>query len=90
MTDLAEAAIERRLRSTLSAVVLDATGRAPPADLSADADLFRDLGLDSFRALEFFLAVETEFAVALAEDDFVNLRTLRQFVSILERAVGSP
>jgi acyl carrier protein len=71
--------LEARLRTTLARIV-----SVPPGH-SLDADLFRDLGVDSFRALEFFLAVEDEFQVTLSEDDYVNLRTLGQFLNVLGR-----
>jgi acyl carrier protein len=72
--------LEKELRGTICEV------GCIPSDFAADADLYRDLGLDSFRMVEIFLAVEKRFGVTIAEDDYLSLRSLNQFTELLERA----
>jgi acyl carrier protein len=64
--------------------VITEVGQLAP-DFGAEADLYNDLGLDSFRMVEIFLAIEKQFKVTIAEDDYVQLRSLKQFITYLER-----
>jgi acyl carrier protein len=54
-------------------------------DFSADADLYTDLGLDSFRMVEVFMEVEKKFGVSISEDDYLGLRSLKSFMALVER-----
>jgi len=54
-------------------------------DFAADADLYTDLGLDSFRMVEVFMEVERKFGVSISEDDYLELRSLKNFMDLVER-----
>jgi acyl carrier protein len=56
-----------------------------PSDFAAAADFYDDLGLDSFRMVEIFLAVEKRFDAKIAEDDYLTLRSLTQFMAFLQK-----
>lgn len=71
--------LEQALRSAISDV-----GKVP-ADFKPEADLYTDLGLDSFRMVEIFMEVERRFGVTISEDDYLNLRSLKHFVALLDR-----
>jgi acyl carrier protein len=75
---MTEAEQEQSLRGIISEL-----GQVP-SKFAIDADFYDDLGLDSFRMVEIFLAVEKSFGATIAEDDYLNLRTLRQFISFLQ------
>ncbi len=64
--------------------VIEEVGRVPP-DFALDADLYTDLGLDSFRMVEIFLEIEKRFGVAISEEDYLVLRSPRQFLALVER-----
>jgi len=51
--------------------------------VALDADLYDDLGLDSFSAVEFFLAAETATGVSLSMEDFVRIRSLRDLLAVV-------
>jgi acyl carrier protein len=55
----------------------------PPETITADADLIEDLGVDSVDAVEFMLALEGEFQVAIPDHRFAELRTVRDVVDLL-------
>jgi acyl carrier protein len=52
-------------------------------DSSSDADLFRDLGVDSAAALDILLSLEDEFGVAIPDDSFGNARSLRAIAKLV-------
>lgn len=72
--------LESTLRGAISEV-----GKLPP-DFDAHADLYNDLGLDSFRMVEIFMEVERRFGVTISEDDYLRLRSLSQFIELLRGA----
>jgi acyl carrier protein len=51
--------------------------------VTLDADLYDDLGLDSFSAVEFFLAAESTIGTSLSMDDFVTIRSLRDLLTAM-------
>ncbi len=72
--------VERRVRGVLSKVA-----SFPPDDeaFTPDADLFRDLGVDSGAALDMLLSLEDEFGVAIPDETFGNARTLRAIAKLI-------
>lgn len=53
------------------------TLRIQPKDFLEDMELFgKGLGLDSVDALEVAMAIETEFGIAVTDDDMAGLRSV--------------
>lgn len=79
MTQMNEA-VEVRVRDVVSKIA-----RLPQDDLdtSRDADLFRDLCVDSAAALDILLSLESEFGVVIPDDSFGNARSLRAIAKLL-------
>jgi acyl carrier protein len=79
MVELADA-VSERVRDVVCKVA------CLPADLAAfpaDADLFRDLCVDSAAALDLLMSLEDEFAVSIPDDTFGNARTLRAIARLI-------
>lgn len=53
-------------------------------EYSARADLFRDLGVSSVRALELLLSLEEEFGIAIADAAFGEARNVAALVALVE------
>ena len=79
MTQMNEA-VAVRVREVVSKVA-----QLPQNDLdfSPDADLFRDLGVDSAAALDILLSLEDEFGVAIPDDTFSDARSLRAMARLI-------
>lgn len=73
-----------RLR-TLSSGLLS----LPEADLRGDALLVDDLGLDSLAAIEWGMAIEDEFGVALPDDAWEVTRSYGAVEDLLHRLLGA-
>jgi acyl carrier protein len=62
-------------------------GAAPPVAL--DAELERDLGIDSLARVELALRIEQAFGVRLSEESVLEARTVRDLAAALAGAAGS-
>lgn len=61
-------------------------GEAP---LPVDADVFRDLGVESTAALDLLLSIEDEFGVAVPDDAFSSARTVRKMIELIDSLRGA-
>ena len=64
-----------------------------PARLSDDARLMEELGMDSLDAVQFVLAVETEFDIELPDEEVTQVSTVAELIGLVDGAVarrGSP
>jgi acyl carrier protein len=52
----------------------------PVEKLTPDADFFKDLGIDSLKAIEVVAAFEKKYRVIIPENDIPNIRNLRQII----------
>ena len=79
MTQMNDAVVVR-VRDVVSKVA-----HLPQHDLDAapDADLFRDLCVDSGAALDILVSLEHEFGVAIPDDTFGNARSLRAIARLI-------
>lgn len=81
MSDCDPAARLRTLSSALLSV--------PERDLRPDARLVDDLGLDSLAAIEWGMAIEDEFGVALPDDAWEVTRSYGAVEELLTRLLGA-
>ena len=52
----------------------------PVEKLKLDADFFKDLGMDSLKAIEIVAAFEKKYRTIIPEKDIPNIRNLRQMI----------
>ena len=52
----------------------------PIEKLDLDADLFKDLSVDSLKAIEIVAAFEKKYRIIIPEDDIPKITTIRQIV----------
>ncbi len=57
-------------------------------DLTPEANLKETLELDSLDYVDLVVAVESEFGVKLAAEDFVDVDTLDQFYILIDKKVN--
>jgi len=55
---------------------------------SAQADVFRELGLQSAAALDFLLQLEEDFGITISDDAFARARSLAQISALIARLRG--
>ncbi len=52
----------------------------PVEKLTLDADFFKDLGVDSLKAIEVVAAFEKKYRVIIPEKDIPNIRNIQQII----------
>lgn len=57
-------------------------------DVQEDTDLRKELDLDSFDALMIMNAIDDEYSISLDEDEFKNVSSPREIVSLLREKYG--
>ena len=81
MSDTTEARIAAIIRR-----VSKQKGEGP---LPVDADVFRELGVESTAALDLLLSLEDEFGVAVPDDAFSSARTVRKMIELIDGLKGA-
>ncbi len=70
---------EEEIRKMLVEII-----EAPVEELTLDADFFKDLGVDSLKAIEIVASFEKKYRVIIPENDIPKITTLRQIVEYTE------
>lgn len=73
-------AVASRVRGVVVKVAKLPTAQA---GFSPDADLFRELGVESTAALDLLLSLEEEFNVSIPDQRFGDARTLRALAALI-------
>ena len=59
--------------------------KVPPEKINPKAHLFKDLGMDSIDALDWFAAMETEIGLPIIEKELKSIRTVQDVVDYVMR-----
>ena len=65
-------------------IIADIT-EVPVEKLTPDADFFKDLGIDSLKAIEIVAAFEKKYRIIIPENDIPNIRNLKQVLKYTEK-----
>ncbi|MCP4445329.1 MAG: acyl carrier protein [Myxococcales bacterium] len=74
--------IEERLRA-----IIVALGEGIPPDFELTAHVFRDLGIESTKAIELLFEIEDQFEVALPDLEYNDCEHLGDLVALLTKLV---
>jgi len=66
---------EEEIRNMVSDIL-----EIPVEEITPDADFFRDLKIDSLKAIEIVAAFEKKYRIIIPEQDIPKIRNLRQVV----------
>lgn len=56
-----------------------------PEDISLESDLQKDFNADSLDAVEIIMAVEDAFDIEVADDELMNIKTIKDIVDYIEK-----
>jgi acyl carrier protein len=68
-----------KLVEELKQLVSDIT-EVPVEELDTDADFFKDLNIDSLKAIEIVAAFEKKYRVIIPEQDIPKIRNIRKII----------
>ncbi len=72
---------------TLRNIVADIS-RVAPASIKGGSDLQKDLGIDSFNAVEILVAVEREYGIRIERAEAFGVRTFNDILALVKRYLG--
>jgi len=69
--------LEQEIKSIVAMIL-----ESPSEDIDPDADFFKDLGMDSLKAIEITGAIEKKFKIIIPEERIRNIKTINQAVEL--------
>lgn len=57
----------------------------PVADITEDKEVVKDLGADSLDVVEMLMNLEEECGITISEEDAVNIKTVGDIISLIEK-----
>jgi len=75
--------IEEELKSVLLKII-----DVEAEDLKPEAHFFKDLGVDSIKAIEIIVAIEKHFKIEIKEEDIAGVFTLAKAAEVAQKYLG--
>lgn len=72
------------MNDQIQQLLTEVTG-LPASSITLEANLLRDLGLDSLDIVDLVLKMEDLFSISIPDDDYPKLQTVRQINEYLEQ-----
>jgi acyl carrier protein len=73
----------------VSEIIRRVSKQKPNGALPLDADVFRELGVESTAALDLLFSLEDEFGVSVPDDAFSSARTVRKMTELIDQLRGA-
>jgi len=74
--------IEKEIRGLVSKVV-----KIPEDKIDPNADLFKDLGVDSLLGVEIFAALDNKYHIDIPEQKLIKIKTLNDIIAIAKEQI---
>jgi acyl carrier protein len=74
--------LEEEIRGIIADIV-----EVEPQNITLDAKLVEDLGMDSIKAVEIIVAIEQKYKIRIREEEIPKIATLRQAVELAKRVI---
>lgn len=78
----------KHIQQKLRAIIVNLGGDQVPDDFEPTAHVFRDLGIESTKALELLFEIEDQFAVSLPDLEYNSCNHLNDLTSLLTKLTG--
>jgi len=75
------------IESELIRVIADVTGR-DPTELKPNVNFWKDLGVDSIKAIEITVAIERRFKVSIRDEQIPKITTIGEALKVLQEALA--
>ena len=75
--------MNNNVEEQLKKIVANQLGRNVE-ELDINDELLNDLGGDSLDAVEITLSIEEQFSIRIADAEYVNLKTLREYAELIK------
>jgi acyl carrier protein len=72
----------------IAEIIRRVSKQKPEGALPVDADVFRELGVESTAALDLLFSIEDEFGISVPDDQFSTARTVRKMTELIDALRG--
>jgi len=76
------------LEALVTKILVDRLG-IPATDITPEARLVDDLGMDSLDAVELAIATERQFDIGIAEEQVAQLKTVGDILALVQRLLDA-
>lgn len=76
------------IEGKISDIIRRVSKQKPQGALPLDADVFRELGVESTAALDLLFSLEDEFGVSVPDEAFSSARTVRKMTELIVQLQG--
>ena len=73
--------MNENIEKEIVAIVSEVSG-VDEEEISLDANLAKDLDIDSIKAIEIIVAIEKKYKVSVRDEDIPSINTVRQIVEL--------
>jgi len=80
--------MNENIEKEIVAIVSEVSG-VDEEEISLDADLAKDLDIDSIKAIEIIVAIEKKYKVSVRDEDIPSINTVRQIVELSVKLLTS-
>lgn len=77
------------MKDQIKLLLTEVTG-LPASSITTEANLLRDLGLDSLDIVDLVLKMEDLFSISIPDDDYPKLQTVGQINEYVEQKLAIP
>lgn len=74
------------LEKEITLIIADVSG-LEPEDITPEKNFFKDLEIDSIKAIEITVAIEKKFKISVRDEDVPKLTTVSQAVDLVQKLV---
>ncbi|OHB74094.1 MAG: hypothetical protein A2W17_06160 [Planctomycetes bacterium RBG_16_41_13] len=71
----------------IMAIISDISGYEAEV-ITSEANFFKDLEVDSIKAIEITVAIEKKFKISVRDEDVPKLTTVRQAIELVEKLIN--
>ncbi len=76
--------IERQIRESVAKVI-----KVPAEKIDPDADLFKELGVDSLLGVEIFATLDKQFHIDIPENKLEKIKTLNDIIAVAKEKINA-
>jgi acyl carrier protein len=70
------------IEKEIVAIISDVSG-FEPEEITPETNFFKDLEIDSIKAIEITVAIEKKFRISVRDEDVPNITTVKQAVALV-------
>lgn len=76
-----------QVEKEIISIIADVSG-FEPKEIATDANFFKDLDVDSIKAIEITVAIEKKFKISVRDEDVPKLITVRQAIELVNELLN--